>query len=151
MDCRLMSPTLGLLFGLTACSTAMPRKPSLDDFAASDRDAVGAMLRDAAEKFWSPLWALPGSREVTVLLVCRFETVGRFGTRVKCLSAAPAIDLEVDDCLVFTNYLPDWAHREFGVSPAELAVDEVRTCVVHGAGLGNGLWKYFLLFAGPAH
>lgn len=141
-----------LLVGLVACSATLAHKPSLDDFVAGDRDAVAAMLLDTAEKFWSPFWALPGSREVTCLIVCRIETVCRFGSiRVKCLSAAPLIDLEADSSLVFTNYLPDWAHREFGVSPPELAVDEVRTCVVHGTGLGGGLWKYFLLFAGPSH
>ena len=157
MRSHVLLTALGLLAGVSACSTATDRpayqaashEPSLDDFAADDRDAVAAMLRDTAEKFWSPFWALPGSREVTILLVCRVQFVRAGVVGVECLSRAPELGLATGDHTEF-YYDPDWAEKEFGVSAGALAAGDVRTCVVHGSGFGGNLWKRFLIFPGPA-
>lgn len=145
------------LAGVTACSTATdqlaseaPHKPSLADFASGDRDAVAAMLRDVTGKFRSPFTLVPGSRAVAILLVCRVQFVSADVVGVKCLSAGPELDLAIDDCAEF-YYQPDWAQREFGVLAGDLAVGEMRTCVVYGSGFGGKLWKRFLIFPGPGH
>jgi hypothetical protein len=130
--------------------TTSDKAPSLADFASRDRDAVATMLRDVAGRFSSPFTLLPGSRAVTILLVCQVQSVVAGAVVVKCLSAGAELDLAIDDCVEF-YYQPDWAQREFGVVATGLAIGEVRTCVVYGSGFGGKLWKRFLIFPGPAH
>ncbi|MCA8963358.1 MAG: hypothetical protein H6838_20245 [Planctomycetes bacterium] len=128
---------------------AAGREPSPADFAAGDHAAVAAMLRDVPAKFRSPYNIIPTSRAVTILIVCRVESVYDGAVGVQCLSRGPELDLAIDDRLTL-YYQPRWAEEEFGVASEALAVGEVRTCVVHGSGFGGELWKRFLIFPGPA-
>lgn len=124
------SGLLGLLAGHGACAAPqlgsctasgdpaeLQHGPSLADFAEGDRTAVAAMLREVPSKFRQPSNVLPGARGVTILVTCLVEPISSGVVDVRCPSAAPRLDLAVDERNAF-HLAVVWAQREFGVAAA---------------------------------
>lgn len=128
--------------------------PSVEDFAAPDRPAVRSMLDEMVEAAASPLarWPLtywPGAAVVTELVDCRLTLVRNVVLEVTCLSDAPALELRAGDRAHLYD-ATSWTREQYHVTADAVAEGERRTCVLHGVGIGSGLWKRFLILPGLA-
>lgn len=122
---------------------------SYQDFASGDRAVIASMLREVPVRFRSPYNLVPGSRAVSVMLVCQVQWMRAGVVGLRAMSAGREIGLAPGECADF-YYDPGWVREQFGVEAEAMAVGEVRTCVVHGSGFGGELWRRFLILPGPA-